>query len=102
MAKLIHQSKSSLASLAIEYFLTVQEWQIRAINEGIAATDKGDVVSHEEPLSELKRWGRRVSCVDTTCTQRSQGGREFYRVRQSSCSSTSVSFRVGSSCQRFT
>jgi len=61
LAKLTHQSKSSLASLAIEDFLTVQEWHIRAINEGIAAADKGDVVSHEEALGELKKWGKRAS-----------------------------------------
>ena len=61
LAKLAHQSKSSLASLAIDDFLTVQEWQIRAINEGIAAADKRDVVSHEDALDELKRWGTRAS-----------------------------------------
>ncbi|HIJ75503.1 MAG TPA: CopG family transcriptional regulator [Deltaproteobacteria bacterium] len=61
LARVTHQSKSALASLAIEDFLTVQEWQIRAINEGIAAADKGDVVSHEDALDELKRWSTRAS-----------------------------------------
>jgi predicted transcriptional regulator len=50
-----------LASQAIEDFLTVQEWHIRAINEGIAAADEGDVVSHEEAFAELKRWGKNAS-----------------------------------------
>jgi predicted transcriptional regulator len=61
LAKTVRQSKSSLASQAIEDFLTVQEWHIRAINEGIAAADEGDVVSHEEALAELKRWGKNAS-----------------------------------------
>ncbi len=61
MAKTTHQSESSLVSQAIEDFLTVQEWHIRAIEEGIAAADKGDVVNHEEALAELKRWGKRAS-----------------------------------------
>jgi len=58
LAKTTKQSKSSLASQAIEDFLTVQEWHIEAIKEGIEAADKGEVVSHEEALIELKRWGK--------------------------------------------
>jgi predicted transcriptional regulator len=61
LVKITHQSESSLASQAIEGFLAVQEWHIRAINEGIAAADEGDVVSHEEALAELKRWGKNAS-----------------------------------------
>jgi predicted transcriptional regulator len=61
LAKTTKQSKSSLASQAIEEFLTVQEWHIQAIKEGIAAADKGDIVSHNEAVAELKKWGKRVS-----------------------------------------
>lgn len=61
LAKTTHQSKSTLASQAIEEFLTVQEWHIQAIKEGIAAADRGDLVSHEEAIVELKKWGRRAS-----------------------------------------
>jgi predicted transcriptional regulator len=61
LAKTTKQSKSSLASQAIEDFLTVQEWHIHAIKEGIEAADRGDVVSHKEAVAELKKWGRRAS-----------------------------------------
>ncbi len=61
LAKTTRQSESSLASQAIEDFLTVQEWHIRAIEEGIAAADRGEVAGHEEALAELKRWGKRAS-----------------------------------------
>ncbi|MCL5062841.1 MAG: CopG family ribbon-helix-helix protein [Nitrospiraceae bacterium] len=61
LAKTTKQSKSSLASQAIEDFLTVQEWHIQAIKEGIEAADKGDIVSHEEAVAELKKWGKRAS-----------------------------------------
>lgn len=61
LAKTTHQSESSLVSQAIEDFLTVQEWHIRAIEEGIAAADRGDVGSHAEALAELKRWGKDAS-----------------------------------------
>lgn len=61
LAKATHQPKSSLISQAIEEFLTVQEWHIQAIKEGIEAADRGDVVSHEEALAELKQWGKLAS-----------------------------------------
>jgi predicted transcriptional regulator len=61
LAKTTKQSKVSLASQAIEDFLTVQEWHIQAIKEGIAAADSGDIVSHEEAVAKLKKWGKRAS-----------------------------------------
>ncbi len=61
VAKVTKQSKSSLADQAIDEFLTVQEWHIEAINEGIRAAEAGDVVSHEKALIELKRWGQHAS-----------------------------------------
>lgn len=59
LAKSTDRSKSYLAVCAVEEFLSVQEWQVEAIREGIEAAEKGDVVGHEEALKELKRWGRR-------------------------------------------
>ncbi|QWR77782.1 CopG family ribbon-helix-helix protein [Candidatus Magnetomonas plexicatena] len=57
LAKSEHQSESSLASEAIEEFLNVRQWHIQAISEGIEAADRGGVVSHEEAVAELKKWG---------------------------------------------
>lgn len=59
LAKTTNQSKSILASQAIEEFLTLQEWHIQAIEEGINAADHGDVASHEEAIAELKQWGKK-------------------------------------------
>ncbi|GBE35788.1 hypothetical protein BMS3Bbin06_02332 [bacterium BMS3Bbin06] len=61
LAKITEQSESSLISQAIEEFLTVQEWHVQAIKEGIEAADRGDLVSHEEAVAELKKWKRSVS-----------------------------------------
>ena len=61
LSKTTHQSKSSLASQAIEEFLTLHEWHIKAIKEGVAAADKGELVSHEDALAELKQWEIGVS-----------------------------------------
>ncbi|MBI5419086.1 MAG: ribbon-helix-helix protein, CopG family [Deltaproteobacteria bacterium] len=59
LAKSTDRSKSYLAACAVEEYLAVQEWQVTAIHEGIAAAEKGQVVGHDEALKELKRWGRR-------------------------------------------
>ena len=59
LAKSTDRSKSYLAACAVEEYLAVQEWQVKAIREGMAAAEKGDIAGHEEALKELKRWGRR-------------------------------------------
>lgn len=58
LAKSTDRSKSYLAACAVEEYLAVQEWQVHAIREGIAAAEKGQVVGHDEALKELKRWKR--------------------------------------------
>ena len=58
LAKSTHSSKSFLAAQAIEEFLNVQEWQVEAIKEGIAAAKKGNVKSHEHALAILNTWGK--------------------------------------------
>lgn len=59
LAKATDHSKSFLAAQAIEEFITLQEWQVEAIKEGIAAAERGEIVSHEEALAELSKWGRK-------------------------------------------
>jgi RHH-type rel operon transcriptional repressor/antitoxin RelB len=44
----VRLSKSFLTAEAIEEFLTVQEWQMAAVKEGIAAADRGNLVPHED------------------------------------------------------
>lgn len=58
LSKATDRSRSYLATLAIEEFVAVQEWQVEAIKEGIADAEQGRVVSHKEALAELDRWGR--------------------------------------------
>lgn len=58
LAQATNRSKSFLAAQAIEEFLALQEWQVAAIKEGIDAADLGELVSHDEALAELSRWGK--------------------------------------------
>lgn len=58
LAHATNRSKSFLAAQAIEEFLALQEWQVAAIKEGIDAADRGELVSHDEAVAELGRWGK--------------------------------------------
>jgi predicted transcriptional regulator len=59
LAKATDRSKSYLATMAIEEFVAVQEWQVQAIKEGIADAEAGEVVTHQKAIKELKKWGKR-------------------------------------------
>ena len=58
LAKATDRSRSYLATLAIEEFVAVQEWQVEAIKEGIADAEAGRVAPHEKAAAQLKTWGR--------------------------------------------
>ena len=50
------RSKSYLAAEAIEEYLSVQEWQIAGIEEGIRSLDAGEGVPHEKVAEWIKSW----------------------------------------------
>lgn len=60
LAQTTHRSKSFLAAQAIEEFINVQEWQVEAIKEGLAAADRGDLKGHAQAIAILNTWGKRA------------------------------------------
>ena len=58
LAGATERSKSYVAGQAIEEFLTLQEWQVKAIREGIAEADAGELMPHKEAVKRLKKWRR--------------------------------------------
>lgn len=56
LAKTMHRSNPYLAAQAIEEFVDLQEWHINAIKEGIAAVERGEVVSPDQAVALLKTW----------------------------------------------
>jgi len=61
LAESMDRSKSYLAAEAIEEYLDIHEWQVHAINEGIAAADRGETISFEEVK---KQWEKKVEDSD--------------------------------------
>jgi predicted transcriptional regulator len=48
MADATKRSKSYLASEALQEYIKLNEWQIKAIQEGIRQADEGQLIPHEE------------------------------------------------------
>jgi RHH-type rel operon transcriptional repressor/antitoxin RelB len=48
LASVTDRSSSYLAAEAIEEYLNLQEWQVKAIHEGIKAADKNDAEDYEK------------------------------------------------------
>ncbi len=46
---------------AVEDLVALQDWQVQAIQEGIAAAERGEVVSHEQVLAEVANWEAHAS-----------------------------------------
>lgn len=59
LAEATDRSKSYVAGQAIEEFLTLQEWQVKAIQQGIAEADAGKLTPHADAVKRLRTWGRR-------------------------------------------
>lgn len=59
VAARMRRSKSFVAAEAIEEYVAVQEWQIKAIREGIESADRGHVVSHDRVKAWAKSLGSR-------------------------------------------
>jgi predicted transcriptional regulator len=38
-------------------FVAVQQWQLAAIDEGIAAADAGRMVAHDDVVAWVRSWG---------------------------------------------
>jgi len=59
LCKATDRSRSYLATLAIEEFVAVQEWQVEAISEGIADAEQGRLLPHDKAIAELDKWGEK-------------------------------------------
>ena len=56
LAETTDRSTSYVATQAIEEFLTLQEWQVKAIRQGLAEAEVGKLVNHKEAVKRLKKW----------------------------------------------
>lgn len=62
LAEATHRPMSYLAAEALRQYLDNNEWQIRAIQEGIKAADEGRLKAHETLVSQWEQ--RRATAMD--------------------------------------
>jgi predicted transcriptional regulator len=53
LAAQLDRSRNYLVNQAIQEYLELHAWQIQKIEAGIAAADRGDVIPHEDVMSEM-------------------------------------------------
>ncbi len=56
IAAALDRPKSWVIDQALRDFIAVQQWQVAAIDEGIAAADAGRVVAHDDVVAWVRSW----------------------------------------------
>ncbi|MBI3562958.1 MAG: ribbon-helix-helix protein, CopG family [Gammaproteobacteria bacterium] len=59
LAEVTDRSKSYAAAQAIEEFLALQEWQVKAIRTGLSQANGGKLHEHATAVERPKHWGKR-------------------------------------------
>ena len=59
LAKATDRTASWLAADALAAYVDLHDWQVAAIEEGIADAEAGRVVEHERVAAWLESWGTR-------------------------------------------
>ena len=56
IATALDRPKSWVIAQAVQEFVTVQQWQIAAIEEGLRAADAGQLVAHADVQDWVRSW----------------------------------------------
>ncbi len=56
LANATKRSKSTLAAEAIAAYLDLNAWQVDAINQGLAAADRGELIAHQDIEDWVESW----------------------------------------------
>lgn len=54
MAESLDRSRNYIVNQALKEYLQHHAWQIEKITQGMAAADRGEVVTHDEMMRELE------------------------------------------------
>lgn len=55
LSVITERSKNHLATEALEEYILTQEWQVKAIQEGMKQIEKGDVIPFEEAKASWEK-----------------------------------------------
>ena len=54
LAKSMDRSRNWVVNQAIEQYLDLQAWQVEAIQKGIEAADRGELIPHDQVMSQIE------------------------------------------------
>ncbi|SJM94013.1 CopG family ribbon-helix-helix protein [Crenothrix polyspora] len=54
LADSLDRSRNYLVNLALKEYLETHAWQIEKVSQGMAAADRGELVSHEHVMREIE------------------------------------------------
>ena len=60
LSKATSRTRSFLAAEAIREYVTLNEWQIEEIRQGMAEADSGDFASDKDVNKVVRKWSRRA------------------------------------------
>ncbi len=56
IAEALDRRKSRIVEQALKDYVSVQQWQLAAVDEGIAAADAGDLIDHKDVVAWVRSW----------------------------------------------
>ena len=58
-AKHQRRDRSFILNEAVDEYLSLQEYHLALIDEGIRAADRGELIPHEEVMKMVRSWSRK-------------------------------------------
>jgi predicted transcriptional regulator len=59
IAKSLNRDRTFLLGEAVQYYLDLQEWQLKQIEASIAEADAGRLIDHATVKNTVRKWRRR-------------------------------------------
>lgn len=67
IAAALDRPKSWVIEQAVKDYVSLEEWRLAAIDEGLRAADEGRVASHEDVTAWVRSWGQPGELAPPKC-----------------------------------
>jgi predicted transcriptional regulator len=67
IATALDRPKSWVIEQAVKDYVSLEQWRLAAIDEGVKAADEGSVASHEDVVAWVRSWGQPGELAPPKC-----------------------------------
>jgi predicted transcriptional regulator len=67
IATALDRPKSWVIEQAVKDYVSLEQWRLAAIDEGVKAADEGRVASHEDVVAWVRSWGQPGELAPPKC-----------------------------------